>query len=94
VRPDPVFHREGNDIHSDVQVPMATAALGGKIPMPTLRGRVNLTIPPGTSSGTQLRLRGQGVRGGDHVARIMVTVPAKLSPRQRELVEELRKSEV
>ncbi len=91
VRPDAIFRREGDDIHSDVAVPLTTAALGGKMPMPTLRGRINLTIPAGTSSGTQLRLRGQGVRGGDHVARIMVTVPASLTSRQRELLEELRK---
>jgi DnaJ-class molecular chaperone len=69
-----------------------TAALGGKVVMPTLRRRVNLTIPPGTSSGAQLRLRGQGIRGGDHVARVMVTVPGNLSPKQRELFEELRRS--
>ena len=92
VRPDPLFHREGNDVHSDLSVPMATAALGGKAPMQTLRGRVNLTIPPGTSSGAQLRLRGQGILGGDHVARIMVAVPARLTPRQRELLEELGRS--
>ena len=60
--------------------------------MQTLRGRVNLTIPPGTSSGAQLRLRGQGIRGGDHVARVMVTVPGNLTPRQRELFEELGKN--
>jgi molecular chaperone DnaJ len=92
VRPDPVFHREGNDVHSEVPVPMATAALGGKAPMQTLRGRVNLTIPPGTCSGVQLRLGGQGVRGGDHVARVMVTVPRNLTPRQRELFAELGRS--
>ena len=94
VRPDPVFRREGNDIHSDVPVPMAMAALGGKAPMQTLHGRVNLTIPPGTSSGAQLRLRGQGIRGGDHVARVMILVPGNLTPRQRELFEELRRSGV
>ena len=94
VRPDPVFHREGNDIHSEVAIPMATAALGGKAPMQTLRGQVNLTIPSGTSSGALLRLRGQGIRGGDHVARVMVTVPGKLTPRQRELFEELGRSGV
>lgn len=92
VRPDPVLHREGNDVHSEVPVPMTVAALGGKAPMQTLRGRVNLTIPPGTSSGAQLRLGGQGIRGGDHVARVMVTVPGDLNPRQRELLEELRKT--
>jgi molecular chaperone DnaJ len=89
VRPDPEFRREGNDVHSDVPVPMGVAALGGKIPLATLRGRASLAIPPGSSSGTRLRLRGQGIRGGDHVARIMVTVPRSLTPRQRELIEEL-----
>jgi molecular chaperone DnaJ len=92
LRADPQFHREGNDIHSEVSVSLAAAALGGKLPMQTLRGRVNLTIPPGTSSGTQLKLRGQGIRGGDHVARVMVTVPAKLTARQRELFEELART--
>ncbi|MFC1525939.1 DnaJ C-terminal domain-containing protein [Candidatus Latescibacterota bacterium] len=89
LRPDPVFSRDGNDIHSEVPVPAATAALGGRAPMQALRTRVNLSIPPGTSSGAQLRLRGQGIRGGDHVARVMVTVPETLTPRQRELFEEL-----
>jgi len=93
VRPDPIFHREGKDVHSEVPVPMTTAALGGKVPMPVLRGRVNLTIPPGTSSGAHLKLRGQGIRGGDHIARVMVAVPGNLTPRQRELLEELGKSE-
>jgi len=92
VRPDPVFRRQGNDIHSEVPVLVATAALGGKAPMQTLRGRINLAVPPGTSSGAQLRLRGQGVRGGDHVAHVMVTVPGKPTPKQKELFEELRKS--
>ena len=94
VRPDPIFRREGNDVHSDISVPLVTAALGGKAPMLTLRGRVNLTVPPGTSSGAQLKLRGQGIRGGDHVARVMVTVPASLTPKQRELFEELGKNGV
>lgn len=89
VPPDPVFQRMGNGIHSEIQVPLATAALGGKAPMQTLRGRVDVMIPPGTSSGAQLRLRGQGIRGGDHVARVMVAVPGKLTSRQRELFEEL-----
>jgi molecular chaperone DnaJ len=92
VRPDPGFRREGNDIHSEVSVPVSTAALGGKAPMQTLRGRVNLTVPPGTSSGAQLRLRGQGVLGGDHVAHVLVAVPSAPTPRQRELFEELKRN--
>jgi DnaJ-class molecular chaperone len=72
---------------------MTIAALGGKTPIETLHGKVTLTIPPGTSSGVQLKLRGQGIRGGDHVARVMITVPGKLTPRERELIEELQKQE-
>jgi len=93
VRPDPEFRREGDDIHSDVEVPVTTAVLGGKTPVRTLRGKVLLTIPPGSSSGTMLRLRKQGIRGGDHVARVMVTVPRNPTARQRELFEELAKAD-
>ncbi len=90
VAPDPVFRREGRDIHAEVEVPMAVAALGGKTPVLTLHGRVNLVIPPGTSSGLKLKLRGRGILGGDHIARVMVTVPAKLTPRQQALMAELQ----
>jgi molecular chaperone DnaJ len=91
VTPDPEFRREGDDIHSDVDVPVTTAVLGGKAPVRTLRGKVLLTIPPGSSSGTMLRLRKQGIRGGDHVARVMVTVPRSPTARQKELFAELAK---
>ena len=92
VSPDPVFRREGHDIHSDVAVPMAVAALGGKAPVATLRGRVNLAVPAGTSSGVLLKLRGRGILGGDHIVRVMVTVPATLTPRQRELMVEMQET--
>jgi DnaJ-class molecular chaperone len=89
VKADPEFRREGNDIHSDVEVPVHVAALGGKVPMHTVRGSVRVKVPAGSPSGSLLRLRGQGINGGDHVARVMVTVPRKLSARQRELFEQL-----
>jgi len=91
IRPDPQYHREGNDIHSDVVVPVTTAALGGKVALATLRGRVNLTVPAGTSSGTQLRLRGQGAPGGDHVAHVMIGLPERLTEKQKALFEQLAK---
>jgi molecular chaperone DnaJ len=89
VKPDPEFRQEDNTIHSDVSVPATTAVLGGKVPVRTLRDQVMLTIPPGTSSGTSLRLKHQGVAGGDHMVHVQVTVPSRLSPRERELWEEL-----
>ncbi len=90
VAPDPLFHREGRDVHAEVAVPMAIAVLGGKAPVQTLHGRVNLVIPAGTSSGVNLKLRGRGILGGDHIARIMVAVPAELTPKQRELMTEFQ----
>jgi len=89
VLPDPEFRRDGDDVLSDVDVPVAMAVLGGKVPVRTLRGSVRLTVPPGSSSGTQLRMKGQGIRGGDHIARVMVRVPARLTARERQLYEEL-----
>lgn len=89
IQPHPGFTRKGNNIVSDLQVPVTTAVLGGKVPVTTLRGEVVLTIPPGTSSGRQLRLKGQGIGDGDHLVRILVTVPKELSDRERELYEEL-----
>lgn len=81
VQPDPALKREGNQIRSDVTVPLVTALLGGKIDVPTLRGAVSLTIPAGTSSDRVLRIRGQGVESkgvkGDHLVRVLVKIPKK-----------------
>jgi molecular chaperone DnaJ len=90
VRPDEEFRREGDDVHSDVLVPAPVAVLGGKCTVPTLRGSVEMTIPPGTSSGAVLRLRGQGIRKGDHLVHVQVEVPAKPTAEQKALYEKLR----
>jgi DnaJ-class molecular chaperone len=82
---DPRFERKGNDVYSDVDVPVVTAVLGGKVTLHTLRGDVKLTIPPGSSSGKLLRLKGQGIRGGDHVARVMIVLPEHLTEEQKRL---------
>ncbi len=83
VSPHPTFRRDGKNIRSDVPVPVATALLGGKVEVPTLKGRVMLSIPPGTSSDQVLRIRGQGIPAkdgaGDHLARVVITVPKSLS---------------
>jgi molecular chaperone DnaJ len=84
VEPHPLFSREGQNIRSAVKVPLATAVLGGEVEAPTLRGSVKVKIPAGTSSDSLLRLRGQGIPGaegpGDHVVRVVVTVPKQASP--------------
>ena len=83
VQPHPTFRREGKNVRSDVKVPVVTALLGGKVEVPTLKGAVMLSVPAGTSSDQVLRIRGQGVPAkdgpGDHLARIVITVPKTLS---------------
>jgi DnaJ-class molecular chaperone len=64
VAPHPFFRRVGKDVELDLPVTLAEAVLGGKVPVPTPRGEVTLTIPKQSDAGTRLRLRGRGVAGG------------------------------
>ncbi len=95
VLPHPYFKRIGNDIYLDVPVSITEAALGAKIEVPTLGGKMLVTVPPGTPSGKKLRLRGRGVASprsqtpGDQYVVIRIVPPAVLTPRQRELLEKL-----
>ena len=94
VKDDPVFRRDGDDLHCEAAVPFTRAALGGTVRVPTLHGRADLEIPAGTQSGHVFRLRGQGMprlKGGqgDLLVTVRVTVPARLTPAQRELIEKL-----
>jgi curved DNA-binding protein len=96
VQPHPRFERREDDLFVDVAVPLVDAALGGTIEVPTLTGNVEMSIPPETQNGQLFRLRGQGMPrrdggAGDQFARIKVIVPTRLTPRERELFEELRK---
>lgn len=98
VRPHRLFRRKGDDLHCDVPVSFATAALGGTIEVPTLDGHVNLRIPPETQTGVSLRLRGKGVRSvrsraeGDMICNMVVETPVNLNAEQRRLLEELEES--
>ncbi len=95
VRPDPHLHRRGADIELDLPVTFSEAALGAKIEVPTVEGRVTVTVPPGTSSGARLRLRGRGVKNadgtrGDQLCRVEIVAP-KIKPddgESRRLIEE------
>ena len=84
------FRREGNTLKVDLRVPVHVAALGGKVRVPTLKGEGSLTVPAGTASGTYLRIRGQGIKGGDLLARVLVDVPKALSDDARKHYEALR----
>ena len=88
------IRRDGLDTHVDVPVSFTQAALGAVLTVPSLEGDLSLTLPPGTQTGSTLRMRGRGmpsVRGtqrGDHHVTIHVVVPSKLSKRQREILED------
>jgi DnaJ-class molecular chaperone len=99
IKHDPSFTLEGNDVKTDVEVPLYTAILGGETVVKTLTGRVALTIPPQTQNGRVFRLRGQGWptgigsrERGDLLARVSVTLPPNLSDRELRLFEELREA--
>ncbi|HZQ70551.1 MAG TPA: J domain-containing protein [Terriglobales bacterium] len=94
----PVFHREGDDIQITVPVSVTEAAMGAKIEVPTIDGRAQLKIPPGTQSGQKLRLRGKGVPSatrddarGDEIVEIRVGVPVPRDEKTKELLRELAK---
>jgi molecular chaperone DnaJ len=92
----PVFRRDGDDIYVTVPVAAWESALGAKIEVPTIDGRSQLKIPPGTQSGQKLRLREKGVpsatrddQRGDEIVEIKVVVPAAHDLKARELWQEL-----
>ncbi|HIA92100.1 TPA: molecular chaperone DnaJ [Candidatus Saccharibacteria bacterium] len=90
------FTREGNLILSDEHVPMVDAALGTEIELETVDGKEKLKIPAGTQSGTDFKIANKGVpslRGksrGDHIVRVLVDTPTKLSKKQKKILEEFR----
>lgn len=100
VQPHAYFERQGDDIYLTVPVTITEAALGAKIDLPTINGKRTVTIPPGTPSGTKLRLTGQGVadpkgnKSGDQYAVIKIVPPKKPTDEQRAMLESLGKLDV
>lgn len=95
VRPHPYFTRQGRDVYVDVPLTVSEAALGAKIDVPTLDGFATVTVPPGTGSGTKLRLRGRGVPAhagtpaGDQYVVIQIVPPRAESGELRSLFERI-----
>ena len=94
----PVFHRDGDDIHVTVPISISEATLGTKIEVPTIDGRAQLKIPPGTQSGQKLRMREKGVPSatkegvrGDEIVEVKIAIPQLRDERSRELMRELAK---
>ncbi len=95
IKPHRFFRRDGADIHVRVPVPMATATLGGQIEVPTVEGKLlRVSIPEGTPTGHQLRLRSKGMKvlrsesRGDMFVQIFVETPVNLTKKQKELLME------
>jgi DnaJ-class molecular chaperone len=89
IQPHPYFRREGNNVVLDVPLSLAEAVLGAKVDVPTLDGtRLSVSVPPGTSSGKRLRLRGKGINGADQYIEIKIIVPPKVDDRGRQLIKE------
>lgn len=99
VRPHPVFTRHNNDLVCQVPISFTQAALGGKIDVPTLKGKEDFDIPPGTQHGEVFKLKGKGLpdirsyRNGDEVVQILIEVPKKLSEKQKQLLREFAVTE-
>jgi molecular chaperone DnaJ len=98
VAPSKVYTRRGDDLIVDVPVTYPEATLGAKVEVPTPDGPVTVKVKPGTEDGTLLRVKGKGAPKlkssgrGDVLARVKLTVPKKLSKKERELLEELQKA--
>ena len=98
VRPHEFFQRDGSDLFCKVPVSMTTAAMGGEIEVPTIDGKkARVTIPEGTQTGKQFRLKNKGMpvlrstQTGDMYIQVAVETPVNLTRRQRELLKEFEK---
>jgi curved DNA-binding protein len=97
IAPHRVFERSDDDLSVEVPISITEAALGGEIDVPTLDGKVTMTVPPETQTGRRFRLKGLGMphaRGegrGDLYVRVKVVTPTGLTPQERTLLEELRR---
>ncbi len=94
VKPHAVFQRDHDDLHCEMPISFATAALGGEIEIPTLDGSAKIKVPAESQSGKVFRLRGKGIKGvrshahGDLLCHVVIETPVNLTERQKELLRE------
>jgi len=97
VEKHPVFERHGDDIYLQYEILFTTAALGGEISVPALKGKLKLDIPEGTQTGAVLRIEDEGISHVDHRGRgdeyvvVKVVTPTNLSRKEKELLREFEK---
>jgi len=98
VRPHSSFKRVGDDIEYDLPITIDEAVLGAKVEVPTISGRVQLTVPKGASSGRTFRLKGKGVRNvssghtGDQLVTVRIVLPDKIDDKLSYFFSEWRQS--
>jgi DnaJ-class molecular chaperone len=96
VKSHPVFTREGDDIVAEVPISFDEAVLGGKVEVPTIGGRVSVTVPPGSNTGQTLRLKGRGVKrgaqAGDQLVKLSVVMPDRVDEDLKSFAEKWRES--
>ena len=80
VQPHPLFRREGRDVLIELPVSLKEAVLGARVDVPTIDGAVSLTIPPRSTSGSKLRLKGRGIAGGHQYVTLKVALPPESEP--------------
>lgn len=96
VTPHPYFSRQGRDILLEVPVTVTEAVLGARLEVPTIHGNATMTLPPGTMSGTRLRMKGRGIAGGgresagDQYVVVTIVPPKTLTPEEQELYLRLK----
>ena len=93
-----IFERDGTNLHCEIPINIVLASLGGEVEVPTLNGKVSLTIPAETQTGKMFRLRGKGIKSlrgssvGDLYCHVVVETPVNLTSKQKELLKELGES--
>ncbi|MGM9873640.1 MAG: DnaJ C-terminal domain-containing protein, partial [Bacilli bacterium] len=94
-----IFKRNGNDIHIEIPIDFADAALGIKIDVPTVYDDTNITIPSGTQPGDVIKIKGKGIKDlrsgkpGDQYVHIVVKIPTNLSKDQKEALNQYKKAQ-
>ncbi|MGC8586947.1 MAG: molecular chaperone DnaJ [Candidatus Micrarchaeia archaeon] len=93
---DKTFERINDDLLTEVEIPFYTAILGGSISVPTLHGAKTVQISPGTTHGTEIVIKGEGIRNfrsgnrGNEIVRVKISIPKNLSGEERELIEKFK----